>query len=166
MMVFWYEIKKVFARAKYESVQYLKEHKDELGVSKLDDVSMGDGDEVFVTKQIKEAAVKVFGLLEPYTHSLADMEEPMEAFEWDITYDEKEHCVVFRMIKTATMSATILPLMENAIENALVNYALGKFLPHNSIDGSYFMAQFNNNYEEILGYINRRKGLKRTYKLY
>lgn len=171
MMVFWYEIKNVFARAKYDSVQYLKEHKDELGIAKLDDVSMGDGDEAFVKKLIKQAAIKVFGMMEPYTHDLANLETPLEGFEWDVTYTDEEenqtqNCVVFRMIETETMSTTILPLMENAIENALVNYAIGKFLPHNNIDGGFFMNEYESNHSDLLGYINRRKGLKRKYKMF
>lgn len=166
MLVLYYSINDLVKKVIQKSVYHAKNTKDDKGNPMLNEISVGAEDESFVKGSMKEAAIKLFNLFEPYTRTLADLETPLEGFEWDVNYDSIEHRLVFRIVETATMPVSILKLLENAVESGLVNYSTGQFLIHNKYDGSTYLALWESNLEEVLGYINKRSGLKRTYKLY
>lgn len=166
MLVFYYEISELVKKVTQKSIYHAKHAKDEQGNPMIDKISVGPEDETFIKSLIKKAAIELFSMMEPYTHELADLDDPLEGFEWDATYDTTDNCVIFRVVETETMPTTVVKLMENSIESALVNYPVGHFLVHNQVDGTLYIDLWNNDKDNVLSYINRRSGLKRTYKLY
>jgi len=167
MIVFYYSIPDLVKRITEEGIRFIRRAKDQDGNSLLNILSVGDEDDSYVKKLLKEVSAQdIFSILEPYTSGLADLDTPLEGYEWDVTYDTTANCVVFRMIETETMPAAIVTPMESAIENALVNKTVSQFFVRNGWDGSLHNQLFEINKENLIGYINRRSGLKRTYKFY
>ena len=168
MLVFYYEISDLLKEIKQESVRFARQMKDEQGKSKLDELSAGAGDEAFLKKLLKEVSSRdILNALEPYTRTLADLDDPVLGYEFDATYTDEEdvsttHCIIFRMIEETLQPTTTVTQMEDVIKSAMVHYCVAQFLFRNGGDGSLPQATFEKDFDQFIWYLNRRSlGLKR-----
>jgi hypothetical protein len=172
MITFYYEIKNLIDRAQVESLLFVKELEDrETGLPKLEELAISDDDDKIVRKLLKNVANEVYGLLSLYSRTLKDLEVPLAGFEFEATYTPDEgdpvpDCIIFRIIEPEYFDSEVMLPLENAIENALINYAVSEFFFKNGIDGSALLQRYLKNKDDILTYITRRTKLVRTYKLY
>jgi len=173
MITFYYEISKLIDRAQIESLLFVKaiENKD-TGLPALEEIAISDDDEQFIRKiLLKTVANEIYGTLSPYSRTLADLDTPLEGFEFEATYtpdegDPVSDCIIFRVIMPTYFDEEMVSPLENAIENALINYVVSEFLFRNNSDGSTHKELYEKSKDDILKYINRRTKLKRSYKLY
>lgn len=166
MDAFYFEIPKLFNRAQVELLYYTgKVEKD--GVPELDKYAIADEDEPLLRILMRDVAIsKVYGILAPYAR---DIDGGGFFFEAAITNDlglEVQDCIIYKCNFPEKFDRSVIPALDEAIINAIVNYSISEFLFRNAADGSVFKERFDKNMSEILGYINRRVGLVRTYKLY
>ena len=166
MDLFYFEIPKLFNRAQVEVLYFAgKIEKDE--IPELDKYAIADEDEPLVRLLMRDAAIsKVYGILAPYTR---DIEGGGFFFEAAITNDlglEVQDCIIYKCIFPEKFDRSVIPALDEAISNAVVNYSISEYLFRNAADGSVFKERYDKNMGEILGFINRRVGLTRTYKLY
>jgi len=166
MDLFYFEIPKLFNRAQVEVLYFAgKIEKDE--IPELDKYAIADEDEPMVRLLMRDAAIsKVYGILAPYTR---DIEGGGFFFEAAITNDlglEVQDCIIYKCIFPEKFDRSVIPALDEAISNAVVNYSISEYLFRNAADGSVFNERYDKNMGEILGFINRRVGLTRTYKLY
>jgi len=166
MDLFYFEIPKLFNRAQVEVLYFAgKIEKDE--IPELDKYAIADEDEPMVRLLMRDAAIsKVYGILAPYTR---DIEGGGFFFEAAITNDlglEVQDCIIYKCIFPEKFDRSVIPALDEAISNAVVNYSISEYLFRNAADGSVFKERYDKNMGEILGFINRRVGLTRTYKLY
>lgn len=169
MNIYYYTIAALIEKAQMETLLLMQNAVNtETGMPQLDEYAIADEDTGIVKKMLKTAAIKVYGMLSPYATDLIDEDEvEYEGFEFDAAYDvDNPNCVIFRINMPTTWPTQTTTLLENSIENALVNTIVGEWLKKNGADGSTHLEQAINDQNDILGYINRRTGLKRTYKLF
>lgn len=164
--MFYFEIPKLFNRAQVEVLYFAgKIEKDE--IPELDKYAIADEDEPLVRLLMRDAAIsKVYGILAPYTR---DIEGGGYFFEAAITNDlglEVQDCIIYKCAFPVKFDRSVIPALDEAISNAVVNYSISEYLFRNNANGGIFKERFDKNMGEILGFINRRVGLTRTYKLY
>ena len=166
MDAFYFEIPKLINRAQVELLYFIK-NEDKDGILELDKYAISDEDEPLVRLLIKDVATsKIYGLLAPYSR---DIEGGSFFFEAAITTDlglEVMDCIIFKTVFPVKFDRSVIPALDEAIGNAIVNYTISEYLFRNGADGTIYRDRYEKNYNEILGFINRRIGLKRTYKLY
>jgi hypothetical protein len=172
MITFYYEIKNLIDRAQIESILFVKSIENkETGLPQLEELAIADEDEKYIRKLLKNIANEIYERLSLYSRALADLEEPLAGFEFEKTYTPDEgdpvtDCIIFRIIEPEYFDNEVMLPLENAIENALINYAVSEFFFKNGIDGSALLQRYLKNKDDILTYITRRTKLVRTYKLY
>ena len=167
MDAFYFEIPKLFNRAQVE-VLYYTEKMEKEEMPELDKYAIADEDEPLVRLLMKDVSLtKVYGLLAPYAR---DIEGGGYFFEAAITNDlglEVQDCIIYKCVFPAKFDRSVIPALDEAISNAIVNYSIAEYFVRNNANGSVFKERFDKNMNEILGLINRRTaGLRRTYKLY
>lgn len=170
MVTFYYEISKLIDRAEVETLLLVKSLKNEDDLPALEEIAIGEEDQAYIKKLLIDVASQVYAKLSPYSRGLADLEEPLEGFEFDKTYTEDEtgteHCIIFRILEPDNFDEVVRLPLDNTIENTLINYVVSEWLFRNGVDGSTHKERYEKNLDDILKYINRRLALKRTYKLY
>ena len=173
MITFYYEIPKLIDRAQVKSLLFVKEIENkDTGLPALEENAISDDDEQLIRKTfLKDVANEIYGMLSPYSRTLADLDTPLKGFEFEATYTPDEgdpvlDCIIFRVIMPTYFDDEMVSPLENAIKNTIINYVVMEFLYHNNLDGSTFMKLYEKNKGEILKYINRRTKLKRSYKWY
>ena len=165
MDAFYFEIPKLFNRAQVEVLYYTGKMEKE-GIPELDKYAIADEDEPMVRILMRDVALKVYSMLAPYTR---DIEGGGFFFEAAITNDlglEIQDCIIYKCNFPEKFDRSVIPALDGAISNAIVNYSISEYLLRNAADGGIFKERYDKNMSEILGFINRRVGLTRTYKLY
>ena len=167
MDVFYFEIPKLIDQAQVESLLYTKTViNKETGIPELDEYAISDEDEALVRIQLENAAVKIYELTSPYARNI---DGGGFFFGASVTNElglEVQDCVIFRCIFPPKFDKSVIPSLDNVMKNAMVNYTVSQFFYKNNIDGSAHKAWFEENLNSILGFVNRRIGLVRTYKFY
>lgn len=170
MITFYYELEKLINRAEVETLLFVKELKNEDDLPALEELTIGEEDQSLIKKLFYNVANQVYAKLSPYSRGLADLDEPLEGFEFDKTYTEDDdvihNCIIFRILEPANFDEVVRLPLDNTIENTLINYVVSEWLFRNGADGSIHKERYEKNLDDILKYINRRLALKRTYKLY
>lgn len=172
MIPFYYEIPKLFNRIQNESLRHSKSLRDKDGKSMGTRYAISDEDDAIIRKFIKESAVEVSNILSPYGRTLADLDTPLEPFEWEATFTDDDEsttddCVIFRIIEPTNYDTTKTNLLENVIEGTMVYYALSKWLFKNSADGVFYKVESDDMKGKILWYLSHRTAtIKRTYKYF
>lgn len=165
MQEFNYDIAKLKNRIQFESMQKAKNIRSESGESQVDHVSINDKDLIFIGKLLETAAITVYSVLEPYAHTLeADFD--VLPYEFNVTYDAIPGQIVYRVVWPDTFPVTAVSLIDNSIENYLIDTCKSQFLSKSGIDNRQEKEDSERDYSNLLTYINRRNGLKRTYKLF
>jgi hypothetical protein len=171
MITFFYEISKLIDRAEVETLLFVQKLKNEDDLPALEEFAIGEEDQSFVKMLFKDVANEVYAKLSPYARGLADLDVPLEGFEFDATYtddDEVEtaNCIIFRILEPTNFDEVVRLPLDNTIENTMINYVVSEWLFKNGADGTTQKERYLQNKDDILKYINRRLALKRTYKLY
>lgn len=172
MITFYYEIPKLIDRAQIESLLYLQKVENKEGLPDFEVAAISDEDSAYIRKLLKNVANKIYAdKLSPYSRLLSAMDPPLEGLEFEATYTDVENnetadCIIFRIIEPTMFDAVTMLPIENAIENALINYTVAEFLYRNGADGSMHKGLHESDMKDILMYITRRTQGKRTYKLF
>lgn len=105
-----------------------------------------------------------------------DLEEPQEPFEYGVDYilnegtEEEEtlaDCIVYRVILPEKFDTTTIPAIFKAIEDSIISYAVYQWLMDSNINGwQIYEERHEKEVDKLIGLVNRRIGLVRTYKLY
>lgn len=165
MQEFNYDIANLKSRIQFESMQKAKNIRSESGESQVDCVAINDKDLIFIGKLLETASITVYSVLEPYAHAIETDFEVLP-YEFDVTYDSVDGQIVYRVVWPDTFPVTAVALIDNSIENYLIDTCKSEFLSKSGIDNSQEKADSERDYSDLLTYINRRNGLKRTYKLF
>lgn len=171
MVPFYFEIPKLINRAEVEVLLFVKSLKNDDDLPALEELAIGVEDENPVRKILKDAANKVYQTISPYSRGLADLDTPLEGFEFAATYTDADDtetadCIIFRIIEPTNYDEVVRLPLDNAIENTLINFVVSEWLYRNGADGSTHKDRYEENRDDILKLISRRTALKRTYKLY
>lgn len=172
MIIFYYEIPKLINRAEVDILLYLKKVENEEGLPDFEESSAGTEDEALLKKILKDISNEVYGTLSPYSRGLADLDTPLEGFEFDETFTDDEdnsteNCIIFRILKPTYWDETMQSPLDNAIENVLINYTVKEWLKKNNVkDYETYQKLYEKAKDGILNYLNRRTKIRRTYKLY
>lgn len=126
--------------------------------SVVDDFSINDEDEALVKKYLKTGAALVAHVLSGYARNLLDVdgETELEAFEFDVTYDEVEHSFVFRVNMPDTWPTSAMILIDEAIKDALENYVLYRLAKHKMIEGESYYTSYDDAVKMIRSHISKR----------
>ena len=169
MIELYYSINNLINVAQVETLNYSENIIDEItGEPLLDQFSISEIDESYVTRLLRSVAKDIYSIIVPYTTGLDALDEPLDGFEFNITIDEvtEGNAIVFRLIMPDTWPENNKIPLDNSIEETMINYVVGTFLKKKRADSSIFEKTYQDNRNDILTHINKRVGLKRTYKLY
>ena len=166
IQIYYYDIQALLNRIQYESMKKAKNIKSEAGKSQVDDMAINDEDLVFAKKLLKDVSGKVFNALSPYSRGLEELEEPLVPFEFDVTYEEVEGQLVYRVEWPEKFDVNISTLIDQSVENLLIEGTKEKFLEKIGIPNEAEANAYKREYAQLLGYLARRKGYVRPYKQY
>lgn len=165
MQELFYDISKIQNMVQFESMLKAVHDKSESGESQVDDTAINDKDLVFIKKILKTAADKVFGVLEPYSRTVHNLFEK-EPYEFDVIYETLPGHIVYRVVWPEKFPVTSAVLVDGAIENYLISSCKAEFRLKKGLNNQSERSESETNYSNLLSFINRRSGLKRTYKLF
>lgn len=139
----------------------------------LDALSTIDS-ELLVKEYLGSISADIFSKLTgPLGKTLADLETPMEPFEFDETFThpdtdaETDNCIIFRTIFTDTMDSTSKPAIEKALADTMISYCIWQWLMDSNVpDWPKYENEHQRKYDDLRSLIVRRINLRRTYKLY
>lgn len=103
---------------------------------------------------------------------LADLEVPQEPFEYAVDYtregeDTIENCIIYRVILPEKFDINTVTPMWKAIEDSIISYAVYQWLMDSNINGwQIYEERHDREVNKLIGLVNRRIGLVRTYKLF
>ncbi len=107
---------------------------------------------------------------------VSDLEVPQEPFEYGVDYilnegeideDTLEDCIVYRVILPEKFDTTTIPPIFKAIEDSIISYAVYQWLMDSNVNGwQIYEDRHEKDVDKLIGLVNRRIGLVRTYKLY
>lgn len=167
MITFYYEIPKLINRIEVDILLYLKKLENEDGLPDFEESSAGTEDEKLLRLLLKNVANEIYGTLSPYSRGLAELDTPLEGFEFEATFETSNDCIIFRILKPTYWDETMQSPLENAIENTLIHYTVKEWLRKNNVkDYEIHHDLYLRGKEDILNYLNRRTKIKRIYKLY
>ena len=128
--------------------------------------------ELLVKEYLGTISADIFSkLTSPLGRTLADLETPLEPFEFDVTFDpgsgDIANCVVFRVILPEKFDTTTKPAIENAIADTMVSYCIWQWLMDSGIQQwQKEELEHIRFYDDLRSLIVRRINLRRTYQLY
>lgn len=140
-------------------------------VDALENAIVDDRDDVIVKSFLKYGASNVAHIISGYTKDLINSDGDtvlMEGtpFEFDVTYDSVENCIVFRVNMPETWDENIMNILDESIKNSLVSFGLYQLYKKKKIDFTTELDDYNTSLTEIRKYIHARKvGTRRNYNM-
>lgn len=121
----------------------------------------------FLKDHLETIASKIFDTeLSQYTYGLDDLETPVEAYEFDVTYDGTPGRIVYNVVFPDIYNHKLVPAVLNAIEDAMIKFLLLEWVKVSNYDYRQNEIDYNRAMDDLRSLVARRKNLRRTYKLY
>lgn len=172
MIVYNYLIADILNNAQVLSLYRANSLLNQGNDSIVDDTAVGSEDESLLKKYLKAGSALVANVLSGYTKDLLNSEGDtvlMEGvpFEFDVTYSEVDHQIVFRINMPETWPADAMLLADEAIKDALENYILYRANKFKMIDYRTYQEDHETALGNLRTYIHRRtETITRSYKLF
>jgi len=166
MITFYYEISKLI-----DNIRVISDYRSKSEIDRGEQniiPSINIIDDPVALKLLEDAGAEIALMISGYFTDLVDEEgEELNGYEFDVTYDEKENCMVFRLNMPSSFNIKLIGSIDRAIKSALENYVLYKFSYMTNFSSEPYEKNYNEELDKIRYYLAmRKKPIKRSYKLF
>lgn len=158
MIVFNYTISEILNQSKIISLYRANTSLNGGVENALEEQGLHEKDDPIIEKYLKTGCGLIADTLSGYARNLLDEDgvTELEAFEFNVTYDNVANSIVYRVNMPTTWPESAMNLIDDAIKDSLENYVVYRINKQKGIDASSFFDDWEDARGRIRSLLSRR----------